>query len=303
MNDLILSFKNYEKQLNNLTFTDYYNRLSLLARVVFKWENLPNNIDEKWIEQFLFSEGRCMFFKHKTLGLMVASCNDYGTLNPYNEPTYLMPVIPNYTDLDIEACENGEDCVLIRNNDDMIPTSRTIKLYAYKLTEIDRTIDVNIKAQKTPILIKCSEKQRVTLTNVYNQYKSNMPVIFGTKDLDLSEIGVLNTSAPVVFPELETHKHSVWNECMSFLGINNANQDKRERLVDDEVQANDEQIQMFAHIMLKARERACEEINRIFKTKISVCFRSPEEIARVKEGVESDVRKIHSRAEELDRIS
>lgn len=303
MNEILLSFKNYEKQLNDLTFTDYYNRLSLLARVVFKWKNLPNDIDEKWIEQFLFSEGKCMFFKHSSLGLMVTSCNDSGSLNPYNEPTDLKPVIPNHTDLDIESYENGKECVLIRNNDDMIPTSRTIKLYAYKLTEIDRTIDVNIKAQKTPVLIKCSEKQRVTLTNVYNQYRSNMPVIFGTKDLDLSELSVLNTSAPVVFPELEIQKHSVWNECMSFLGINNANQDKRERLVDDEVQANDEQIQMFAHIMLKAREKACEDINRIFNTNISVCFRSPEEIANFKEGVKDNVRKIYSPAEELDRIS
>lgn len=300
MNDLILNFKNYEKMLNDLTFTDYYNRLSLLARVVFKWENLPNNIDEKWIEQFLFSEGKCMFFKHSELGLMVASCTDYGTLNPYNEPTMLKPVIPNYTDLTIGGYENGSECVLIRNNDDMLPTSRTIKLYAYKLAEIDRTIDVNIKAQKTPILIKCSEKQRVTLTNVYNQYKSNMPVIFGSKDLDLSEVTVLNTSAPIVFPELEIQKHSIWNECMSFLGINNANQDKRERLVDDEVQANDEQVQMFAHIMLKAREKACEDINRIFNTDIKVCFRSPEEIAKVKKGEVEDVRKVYSAAEELN---
>ena len=299
MNDLILSFKNYEKQLNDLTFTDYYNRLSLLARVIFKWENLPNNIDEKWIEQFLYSEGKCMFFKHSALGLMVASCTDYGTLNHYNEPTKLMPVIPNNA-ITVGACENGVDCVLIRNNDDMLPTSRTIKLYAYKLAEIDRTIDVNIKAQKTPILIKCSEKQRVTLTNVYNQYRSNMPVIFGTKDLDMSEVSVLNTSAPIVFPELEIQKHSIWNECMSFLGINNANQDKRERLVDDEVQANDEQIQMFAHIMLKSRQKACEDINRIFETDIKVSFRSPEEIAKVKEGVENDVRKIYSNAEELN---
>lgn len=300
MNDLILNFKNYEKHLNDLTFTDYYYRLSLLARVVFKWENLPNGIDEKWIEQFLFSEGKCMFFKHSELGLMVASCTDYGTLNHYNEPTMLMPVIPNFDSFVVNACENGVDCVLIRNNDDMLPTSRTIKLYAYKLAEIDRTIDVNIKAQKTPILIKCSDKQKVTLTNVYNQYRSNMPVIFGTKDLDLSEVSVLNTSAPIVFPELEVQKHSIWNECMSFLGINNANQDKRERLVDDEVQANDEQIQMFAHIMLKSREKACEDINRIFNTKIKVSFRSPEEIAQVKKGEADNVRKIHSGSEELN---
>lgn len=282
----ILSYKNMSKMLNDLTFTDYYRRLSLLARVIFKWDNLPNNINEKWIEKFLYHEGSCMFFKHDTLGFMVAKCTDFGGLNPYDEPVELIPVATN-TSVEIGGSYViGENCVLIRNNDDMIPTSTTMKLYAYKLTQIDRTIDVNIKAQKTPILIKCTEKQRLTLQNVYRQYDENMPVIFGSKDLDMSEIGVLNTSAPIVFDKLEIQKHNIWNECMSFLGINNANQDKRERLVDDEVEANNEQVQMFAHIMLKSRQRACEEINKLFGTEITVCFRSPEEVARIKEGIE-----------------
>lgn len=300
MNEL-LSFKNYEKELNNLTFTDYYRRLSLLARVAFKWDNLPNNINEKWIERYLYAEGRCMFYKDSTKGLMVAKCSDFGTLNPYDEPTELMPIITNYDSV-AKSYEVGSECVLIGNNDDYIPTATTIKLYAYKLAEIDRTITVNINAQKTPILIKCSEKQRLTLQNVYNQFKDNMPVIFGTKDLELSELTVLNTSAPIVFDKLEIQKHNVWNECMSFLGINNANQDKRERLVDDEVEANDEQIQMFAHIMLKARKRACDEINKIYGTNISVDFRSPDEIAKIKEGEGNDLRKIYNSSEELDGI-
>lgn len=283
----ILSYKNMTKMLNDLTFTDYYRRLSLLARVVFKWNNLPNNINEKWIEKFLYIDGKCMFFKHDTLGFMIAKCTDFGNLNTYEEPTEIMPILTNNTDIDISGSYViGENCVLLRNNDDMLPTSTTMRLYAYKLTQIDRTIDININAQKTPILVKCSEKQRLTLQNVYKQYDENMPVIFGSKDLDMSEISVLNTTAPIVFDKLEIQKHNVWNECMSFLGINNANQDKRERLVDDEVEANNEQIEMFAHVFLKARKKACEEINKLFRTNISVSFRSPEEIARIKDGIE-----------------
>lgn len=262
-------FRDYEKNLNDITFRDYFNRLSLLAKSVFKWNNLPNGIDEKWIEKYLFSEGKCMFFKDPVRGLMVAKCADGGTLNYYDEPTILRPVATNY-EQNSEGYENGSECVLIRNNDDMLPTRTTIKLYAYRLADISRTIDINVSAMKTPVLITCTEKQRTTLKNVYRQWNGFEPVIFGSKDLDLSGVNVLKTDAPIVFDKLQIQKHHIWNECMTFLGINNANMDKRERLVDDEVQANNEQIEMSVDVMLKSRELACEQINKLFGTKISV---------------------------------
>lgn len=270
----MLDFNNYKKTLNNATFTEYYKKLKLLAKSVFKWNNLPNGINEKWIEDFLFSDGKCMFFKHKTLGLMVAKCSEGGTLNEYDEPTLLRPIINSYIG-DCGKYENGSECVLIRNNDDSIPTARSIKLYAYRLTDITRTIDINISAQKTPILILCTDKQKATLKNVYNQYDGYERVIYGDKDIELNGVKVLKTDAPIVFDKLQIEKNHIWNECMTFLGINNANMDKRERLVDDEVQANNEQIEMFAQLMLKAREQACVEINKIFNTNISVEFRVP----------------------------
>lgn len=266
-----MNIKEYEKNLNNLTFIDYYNKLKLLALSSFKWNNLPNGIDEKWIERYLFLYGECMFFKDKTLGLMIAKCGEGGRLNEYDEPTILRPIATNYCNT--KAYENDVDCVLICNNDDRVPTVSTVKLYAYKLTEISRAIDVNISAMKTPILITCNEKQRMTLTQVYNQYSGNKPVIFGSKDLDLEGIKVLKTDAPIVFDKLQIEKHQIWNECMTCLGVNNANMDKRERLVDDEVQANNEQIEMFAETMLKTRQLACNKINEMFGTNISVEFR------------------------------
>lgn len=267
-----MNIKEYEKTLNNQTFIDYYNKLKLLALSSFEWLNLPNCINEKWIERYLFQEGRCMFFKDFTNGFMVAKCNDGGLLNPYDEPTLLRPFATNF-DGNAKEYENGVDSVLICNNDEKIPTVDAIKLYAYRLTEISRTIDINISAMKTPILITCSEKQRNTLKQVYKQWNGYEPVIFGSKDLDLSGISVLKTDAPIVFDKLQVEKHAIWNECMTYLGINNANMDKRERLVDDEVQSNNEQIEMFAETMLKSRQRACEEINKMFGLNISVKFR------------------------------
>ena len=266
-----MNFKEYEKTLNDRTFRDYYYKLKMLAKGVFKWDNLPNGIDEQWIEEFLFMEGRCMFFRDPEKGFMVTKCTDDGFVNFYEEPTSLRPVATNYDNT--SSYENGVQAVLIKNNDECHATSNSIVLYAYRLTDITRTIDINISAQKTPTLITCNKNQLVSLKNVYRQWNGFEPVIYGSKDLDLSGVNVLKTDAPIVFDKLQIQKHHIWNECMTFLGVNNANMDKRERLVDDEVQANNEQIELFAQIALKSRERACELINELFGTNISVCFR------------------------------
>lgn len=271
----VLSMKSVAEQINDLTYTDYYYRLMLLARTVFKWNNLPKGIDEKWIEQYLYTDGMCVFYKDKEngLGYMVARCNRTGNLNHYDEPTRLQPIATNYTHKELE---NNEDCILIRNNDEMIPTIYTIKMYAYRLADISRTIDININAMKTPILIKCTEKQKQSLKRVYKNWNGNEPVTFADKTLELNTFEVLKTDAPIVFDKLQIQKHSIWNECMTFLGINNANMDKRERLVDDEVQANNEQVELSVHVMLKAREQACKLINEKFGTNISVEIRKLE---------------------------
>lgn len=264
-----------EKVLNDLTYRDYYYRLKLLAKGVFKWNNLPNGINEKWIEKYLFDEGRCIFFKDDKLGFMVTKCADSNKLNFYDEPTELKPVATNYRS-SAKSYENNKECVLIQNNDDEIATNSTIQLFAHRLAEITRTIDINCDAQKTPILILTTNKQKQTLKQIYQKIQGNEPVIFADKDLDLNGVKVLRTDAPIVFDKLQLQKHAIWNECMTFLGINNANMDKKERLVDDEVQANDEQIELCADIMLKSRQRACEQINKIFGLNISVEFRQAE---------------------------
>lgn len=269
----ILSMKSIAQELNNRTFTDYYYRLMLLARSVYKWKNLPNGIDEKWIERYLFTQGRCVFLHDKEKGFMVAKCVESGGLNYYDEPAMVQGIGTNYTGEILST----DDAIIIRNNDDMVPTAPTIQLFALRLAEISRTIDVNVNAQKMSTIIQCSERQRLTLKNIMKQWNGYEPLIFGDKDIDIdSSIKTLKIDAPVVFDKLQYQKHSVWNECMTFLGINNANQDKKERLVDDEVQANNEQVEMSAHIMLKARKRACELINKRYGLNISVELRKPD---------------------------
>lgn len=264
---MILSMKSFAKQLNDQTFTDYYHRLELLAKSVFKWENLPNGMDERWIENFLFDQGKCVFYEDSERGLMVAECTEDGDLNNYNDPVSVTPAGIGIVSSPLKV---GKQCVLIRNNDRMINTKQTLMLFAYRLAEISRTIDVNVTAQKTPVLIATTEKQKLTLKNIYIQWNGNEPVIYGDKQFDPDSLKVLKTDAPVVFPDLQQQKLAIWNEALTFLGINNANTEKRERLITEEVSANNEHIDLSADCFLKAREKAAEEINKLFSCDIKV---------------------------------
>lgn len=277
----LLSYKSVDKRLNDITYTNYYYRLMLIARSLFKWNNLPNKIDEKWIERYLFSEGACVFFKHPDLGFMVTKFAEDGKLNYYDEPTKIRAYA---TDFESVELNNNVNSIIIRNNDDMIPTYPTIQIYSAKLTDIERTIDTNLSAQKMPFVITCGDKQRLSFKQAIKSRDENIPVIYGDKNFDLNQIKVLKTDAPIIFDKLQVQKMNVWNECLTFLGINNANTNKRERLITNEVNANDQMIQANEDVMLKARERACELINKMFGLNISVerrsglKFESPEDV-------------------------
>ena len=275
---------------NNIIFSYYYYKLMLIARALFKWEGLPNNMDERWIENYLFKSGKCIFYKDPMMGEMVAGMAQQGGINCYGDPTSVYPVAENYVYNGPELI-NGENCYVIRNNDMMLPNFPIVRNYALKLTNIDRAIDVNIEATKTPIIVRCSDKQRLSLKNAINQRRDNEPVIWSVDTSDLNNmIGTLEVNAPVVFPQLQTQKHMVLNEIFTDLGINNANMDKRERMVANEVEANNEQVKASEDVMLKVREEACKEINRIFGLNISVKRRNLDLIPEYKE-INEDVIK------------
>ena len=267
-NYYLFEYESVNKQLNNRVYTNYFYRLMLLAKSLFKWNNLPNNINEKWIERFLFEDGNCIFYKDPKNGYMVTRFAPNGKLNYYDEPTLIKPYA---TDL-YESPEliNETDCIIIRNNDDSIPTFPTIQMYSALLTNIQRTIDTNIEAMKMPLIVKCTDKQKLSLKNAIKQKQNNEPVIYADKSLNTEDIGVLKTDAPIVFDKLQVQKMNTWNECLTFLGINNANTDKKERLISNEVDANDQLVQACEDVMLKARQEACNRINKMFGTNISV---------------------------------
>ena len=257
-------------ELNNKTYIDYYNRLMELALNVFEWENLPPSVDERFLELTLYEMGYCLYFNDEIIGNLALTCTIGGKLDVYRIPVLRRAYAVNgYNKL----CST-KDSVLIFNNYLHTPTQLTIELFARRLYEIERAIDVNVKAQKTPTLILSSEQQRLTMMNLYMQYDGNEPFIFGDKNMDIEGIKSLKTDAPFVADKLENLKHQIWNEALTFCGIENSNQDKKERLVSDEVGSNYGNVEAQRNIMLNARKQAVEKINAMFGTNIDVHFRS-----------------------------
>lgn len=259
-----------EEFLNTWTTADYLYRLKEYALNTFEWLNLPSTVDARFIELALFEEGKVCFFKDKLIGYLALKVNESGLQNIYNERSTKRI----YANNGFNRVRTLENSVVIYNNYLRMPTFTTVNLYAIRLARVTRSIDLNIEAQKTPILITCPENQKLALENVYKQYQGNAPVIYTDSEFNLDSVNVLKTDAPYVADKLTLYKHDLWNEAMTFLGIDNSNQDKKERLVSDEVGANDEQIEQARFNMLDARKEACHKINEMFGLNIDVKFRN-----------------------------
>ena len=279
---------------NELTLVNYYLWLKSMALSVFEWEGLPDTINVKYLEQTLFEKGKCLFFYDNRLGFLSLACSSGSDVNVYGEPLQF-----NVNSFYYQKTIKASDSVLIRNNDLEEPTQYQISAFANRLTEVERTTDINLKAQKTPLLILTDDKTQLTLKNVYRQYSTGEPVIYGDKSMLNSEVlKVFKTDAPYIIDKLDAHKKVLWDEVLTFLGINNVNTDKKERLIVDEANANNQNVETNANVMLKTRLEACEEINKMYggllENKVSVKLRNKEEFIENVEGVDDE--SVYNRA-------
>ena len=254
---------------NNATYLQYYMHLAELAMSMFEWKNLPDTVDARFLELTLFEDGQIVFFKDEELGFLCLQCAVNGGFNVYRIPTNRRAYAVNGYQKNLT--EN--DSVIIYNNFLRTNSMLDVRNFAERLYNIDRAIDVNINAQKTPILIKCDEQQRLTMLNTYQQYDGNQPVIFGDKALNTNAFQVLNTGAPLVADKLYTLKTQLWNEGLTYLGISNINVQKKERLITDEVTRNQGGTIASRYARLEARRQACEQINRMFGLDVECNYR------------------------------
>lgn len=256
--------------MNNMTYIQYLNRLTELSISMFEWKNLPDSIDERYIELHLFENGCVVYFKDEVIGDLCLDCIAQGRLDVYGNPI-LRRAYSSYNNYNKLLKESNS--VIIWNNYLHTNSVLDIKMFAKRLYVLDRIIDVNANAQKTPVLVQGSEKQRLTLLNLYKEFDGNAPFIFGDKNLDINALKVLKTDAPYVCDKIYQLKTQVWNEALTYLGISNINIQKKERLITDEVTRNQGGTIASRYSRLEMRRKAVEKINKMFGTNIEVNYR------------------------------
>lgn len=259
----------YQMMKNNQIYIDYLDRLKLIATSLFTWEGLDDVAGtgaSRFLELVLYENGRAMFTKDDELGYIVLKVLPDDKFNIYMLPTKVQGF-----SFEFNRDYEFDDIVYIMNNNLCKPTFETLRLMAYRLYEVETTIETNLIAQKTPVLIEGDTKTILTLKNVYMQYSGNIPFIFGSKKFDINnKLNVLRTDAPYLLDKLALHKHEVWDEMLTFLGINNANTDKKERLITDEVNSNNELINYYLNCFYKPRKMACDELNKKYGLNVKV---------------------------------
>ena len=253
---------NIERETVRLT--KYYQMLALNR---YKWENLPNGIESRYIEQMLFDNGECALFDHPDLGLCVLRSSSRENLNIYGEPTKL-----SVTGFNEHRTVMMDECVRIMNNDLALPTLPDIVYYARRMAEIDDIIMQNLRQQRVPYLFATDENNSFSMKSLYDRMYQGEPAIFIDKEMLKGEpenIMVIPTTAPYLVDKLQIQKQEMERELLTFLGINNT-LEKKERLLVDETNSNNQFIKMASDIGFKQRQLACEQMNQMFGLNVRV---------------------------------
>jgi hypothetical protein len=252
---------------SKIDYTLYLDRFLEIAISQFKWDGLPDTVDTRYLEKVLMSNGSAVYFEDDIAGGVALGVSDLSGWDIYGIPKKRVAYGANGEQFRGLTNENS---VIIWNN--MLHSNDFLLLteYAKKLQELDEIIQINAKAQKTPVLIKCNDKQRLTLKNLYRKYEGNEPFIFADDALDVSGFSVLSTGAPYLASELYELKTNIWNEALTYLGVTNIQTNKKERLITDEVTRQNGGTMASRQSRLNARKQACEEINKLFGLNASV---------------------------------
>jgi hypothetical protein len=270
----------------------YMRLLTELCANRFEWKNVPDSIDVRFMELTLFNRALAVFYwdtdydKH-----LVLEAGSTGFFDLVKNPTAFTTIGNDYISKTLGAYQPhktyaGDEAKLkaipIWSNYIRVPDWDIVQIYASRLAEMDMTIEINSKNARQNLAVITNESTKLSGVNIVRQMQEGSNVLQLNADgplADMSFIQAVTMNQDVdSIEKLHIVRTRMWNECMGLLGINNANQDKKERLVSDEVDANNDQTSMMRYVNLNARRKAVEQINSVHGLKISVDYYTDEPV-------------------------
>lgn len=243
----------------------------------FKWENLPDSVDARFLEMTLFKNALSVFYKeddekYGPNAYFALQGSASGQSNMMDNPT----AFTVYRNLVGSKMLKRSECVPIWSNYMRIPDLDVVYIYASRLADIDRSIEINAHNARKPKVITVGESNRLSATNMNSQIDEGQSVIFvngqaGGYDPDMIQGFDLGVDHDML-EKLHILRTRIMGEFMTTLGIDNANQDKKERMVASEVDANNGQVMSMRAVNLQARRQAANAINDRYGLNVKVSY-------------------------------
>ena len=264
----------------------YVKQFKRLLYTMFKWSNLPIGVTSRFVERTLYHYGKMVLYKDAGV-LIMSRCTEEG-INRYEEPLA-------YNTLSITG--NGkiikaDKAVPLYNDAFKEGNVFNVNFFAKKISNIEKTIDVNLEQLKQPSILSVPEGQKLTAEQLWQKKTNGEPIILVTDDFmsGMEKIDVFDLKIKNYIPDLDDTKMKYINQALTFFGINNVNIQKRERLITGEAEQNDEQINYNLNAMLRPREEFCEAANKKFN------IYPPISVEVDKEAIEENVEAIRALA-------
>ena len=266
--------------LNELSYQTALLDIMNLYMSVFRWDGLPTGVSARQLEYWLMTGGIVAFVYDETLreaqpdeapeGYAVLRCYLNGEIDIYDLPERrnLYSMVAAVNGRTIEP----ENSVLIWDSTLRALPLPLISYYARRLSNIDRTIDVNVANQKTTKVVRGTQKQLLSLQNAMNQQQGNQVIRWEDKTLGIEEGSPVDYDviAPYVSDKLQILKRQLKSEVLTFCGVDNTYGDKRERLITGEVEQGAGDVNAHKIARLAPRRAACEEIAEKFGLDVTV---------------------------------
>lgn len=267
-------------QISNFkTYNMYFRQMLTLAENVFEFKNLPEFIDVSYLNKQLLRKGSVAFFKEDGLGLIALPYDVVGNLDVYGRPNR----IEVHGDNSFHRILNRDEYVIMYDNNGRYPLYLDICQMAERIALCVRTEDVNILHQRTPRVWKTSKDKELSLKNAINEIDSMQENVIAYESLDIEDANVILAPAPYVTDKIDIHLKELWAEFFRLIGVANLQEQKRERVIVDEMVASQGGTIASRFSRFEPRKEAIEKINNKFNADIQVQYYDGEPTSEKKE--------------------
>lgn len=274
--------------LTRATYSNWFNRLYDIALARFKWEGLDDSpyLDERFIEQFLFWQPLMVGYHDSVMGNLILPAMPSDNFDIIGDP--LMVRAYGFNSNYQKNGLNKENSSYLWCNMRRSPDAVIVKQFSQRLTTIDRTIDLNLAAQKTPRIAYATENTKLSIQNLVYQQDKYDPWLYikgnPSQDDIKNMFGVLDLGVDYIGLQLEQQKKETLAEALTYLGIESNYNMKAERQFTTEVQMTLGQVEADRLSPLYSREKFVHDFNKKFGTNINVSIRSQLELTKIMEG-------------------